>query len=214
MDEKKAIWGKIKNLDFGITVSNELFAMVEENLHRVEFVKDHVGIRDFLFLAEKGTEYVADFFVAINVGCERSYTYKKNLDLFLQKYNDKPIEALAELADFFVNTERTLYIGIGFKNTEGIKEEDIIDKLLNNKYKTQEEILKDIRKFPDWYDEISKYPEDIKFLTVKTEKYIKEVLKPLENTALRKQLDGILEKDDLSNNDKKLLKELAYHLQN
>lgn len=212
MVTKKEVWKKIKTMDIDFPLRNELFSMIEENLERVDFTRDHVGIRDFIFVAEEGTHYTANFFVAINVECEKTYSYRDNLILFLQKYNDNPIKALKELADFFENTDRTLYLGIGFKESDKIVQEEVVEKYLSGNYTTQEEILKDVRKFPDWYAEYAKNPEEINFITVKAERYIKEVLKPLENESLKIQLNELLDKEELTINDRALLKEMATHL--
>jgi hypothetical protein len=209
---KKEVWEKIKERDINFPFKKELFTIIEEHFDRIDFIKDHVGIRDFMFIAEEDTKFTANFFVAINVECEKSYSYKKNLELFLAKYNANPLLALKELVDFFEQTERILYIGIGFKESEKIEEDKLAEELLSGKYTTQEEILKAIRKFPEWYAEYAKYPEEVSFITVKAEKYIKEVLRPLEKIALKRQLDSLLLKDDLTNKDKELLKTLAHHL--
>lgn len=212
MVSKQEVWKKIKNIDIDFPLRSELFTMIEENLDRVDFTRDHVGIRDFIFVAEEGTHYTSNFFVAINVECEKTYSYRDNLILFLQKYNDNAIKALKELVDFFDNTDRTLYLGIGFKESDKIVQEEVVEKYLSGNYTTQEEILKDVRKFPEWYAEYAKNPEEINFITVKAERYIKEVLKPMENESLRNQLNDLLEKEELTNNDRVLLKEMAAHL--
>jgi hypothetical protein len=167
-----------------------------------------------MFLAEEGTRYTADFFVAINVDCERSYTYEKNLELFLTKYNESAIKALKELVDLFENTDRTLYIGFGFKESDQLNEEEILEELLGGNCATQEEVLKGARIFPDWYDKYAKTPEELQFITVKAERYIEEVLKPMEKVSLENKLNEILQKEDLKSSDKELLKTIANHLAN
>lgn len=212
MQTKKEVWRKIKDREINFLLKNQLYSIIENYFERVEFVKDHVGVRDFLFLAEDGLSYTSDFFIAINVECEKSYSYSENLELFLKEYNDESIKALNGLENFFEKTNRTLYIGIGFKESEEINKEEFSSAFLSGKYSSQEEILKIVRKFPEWYKDYAKYPEEIRFITVKAEKYITDVLRPMERLALKNQMNEILEKNDLSNSDKDLLKTLAGHL--
>lgn len=212
MNVKIEVWNKVKELDITFPLKKELFAIIDQHIERIEFVNDHVGVRDFLFLAENGTHYTSNFFVAINVECEKSYSFEKNLQLFMKKYDERPLISINRLVDLFENSQRTLYIGIGFKESEKFDQDEVIKKFFSGEFDTQEEILKDVRLFPDWYQRYARNPNEVRFLTVKAEKYINDVLKPLENAALKNQLNDILKKENLTNNDKFLLKEMVDHL--
>ena len=209
---KKDIWKKIKERDFNFSLKAELFALIEEHLNRIDFVTDHVGVRDFLCITEQATNFTANFFVGINVGCEKSHSYKENLNLFLYKYNANPSKALQLLEEFFKTTERTLYVAIGFKESQVVNQEAFTAELLNGKYSCQEEVFKKLREYPDWYADYAKDPVELSFLTVKTEGYIKNVLRPLEKAKLKGQLNSVLEKEKLTRTDKALLTTLAIHL--
>lgn len=209
---KRDVWEKIKKLKFKLPVQKDLFYMIDEYIDRIEFVKDHVGLRDFMFLAEEGTEhiFVSNFFVALDVESEKSYSYKRNLNLFLEKciYN-RPILALHQIFSFLENTDRVLYIGIGFKGDSEIDKNQLLESYVAGTYETREEAEYKIRKFPDWYNSYAKHPEDCHFLTVKAERYINEVLKPMENTQLQKIINNILMKSDLTIEDKNVLQAMA-----
>ncbi|MED2737832.1 hypothetical protein [Bacillus toyonensis] len=209
---KQVVWNKIKERKYSSSMIEDIIKVIEQNFERIEFVKDHVGVRDFLFIAEEGTKYAADFFTSINVECEKDYSYLTNLRLWFKNNNANTDSAYKELVNFFDCTDRTLYIGIGFKESEVYLKEELAEEILSQKYEVEEEILKKLRKFPKWFEEFAKWPEDINFITVKAERYIKKVLRPMEKEALKGKIDEILSKEKLSKTDKVLLKSIVTHL--
>jgi len=214
---KKEVWQKIKQRPFKFPLKEEVFSLIEENFNRVDFVIDHVGIRDFLFIVEDTpnlSAFTANLFTTINVACEKDYSFKKNLELSLYKYNSDASSSLKALKELFKETERMLYIGVGFKESQKIDEAKFTEEILSGKYTTQEEVLKALRKFPEWYSSYAKDPKDIQFITVKAEKFIKDVLKPLEKFSIKTEIDEILLKEQLTENDKLLLKNLMIYITN
>lgn len=209
---KQVVWSKIKERKYSSSIIEDIIKVIEKNFERIDFVKDHVGVRDFLFIAEEGTKYAADFFTSINVECEKEYSYLTNLRLWFKNNNANTDSAYKELVNFFDSTDRTLYIGIGFKESEVYLKEELAEEILSQKYEVEEEILKKLRKFPKWFEEFAKWPEDINFITVKAERYIKNVLRPMEKEVLKGKIDEILSKETLSNTDKVLLKSIVTHL--
>jgi len=214
---KKEVWQKIKQRPFKFPLKEEVFSLIEENFDRVDFVIDHVGIRDFLFIVEDTpnlSAFTANLFTTINVACEKDYSFKKNLELSLYKYNSDASSSLKAVKELFEETERMLYVGVGFKESQKIDEAKFTEEILSGKYATQEEVLKALRKFPDWYTSYAKDPKDINFITVKAEKFITDVLKPLEKSYIKIQLNDILLKEQLTKNDKELLKTLITYINN
>ncbi|MGF9891429.1 hypothetical protein ABEX78_22460 [Priestia megaterium] len=214
---KKEVWQKIKQRPFKFPLKEEVFSLIEGNFDRVDFVIDHVGIRDFLFIVEDTpnlSAFTANLFTTINVACEKDYSFKKNLELSLYKYNSDASSSLKALKELFEETERMLYIGVGFKESQKIDEAKFTEEILSGKYTTQEEVLKALRKFPEWYSSYAKDPKDIQFITVKAEKFIKDVLKPLEKFSIKTEIDEILLKEQLTENDKLLLKNLMIYITN
>ncbi|MGN5651077.1 hypothetical protein [Bacillus sp. Brlt_9] len=209
---KLDVWNKIKERKLSSSIIEDIVKVIEQNFERIEFVKDHVGVRDFLFLAEEGTKYAADFFVSINVECEKDNSYLTNLKLWFKNNNANTDSAYKEMIKFFETTDRVLYIGIGFKESEIYLKEELAEEILSQKYEVEEEILKKLRKFPKWFEEFAKWPEELNFLTAKAERYIKKVLRPMEKETLRGKIDEILSKEKLSNNDKAILKSIVTHL--
>ncbi|QJX80099.1 hypothetical protein [Priestia megaterium] len=212
---KKEVWQKIKQRPFKFPLKEEVFSLIEENFDRVDFVIDHVGIRDFLFIVEDTPNllaFTANLFTTINVACEKDYSFKKNLELSLYKYNSDASSSLKALKELFKETERMLYIGVGFKESQKIDEAKFTEEILSGKYGTQEEVLKALRKFPEWYSSYAKDPKDIQFITVKAEKFIRDVLQPLEKYSIKNRIDNILMKQELTEKDKVLLKALMTYI--
>jgi len=193
--DKKQIWDKIKERKYDIPFKEEIFSMIEENLNRVEFVKDHIGLRDFLFISEEGTEgfFTSNLFAAMNVDAEKNFPLEQNEKAFSQNYNDDPNDILKDLKWFFVNTERTLFLGIGFIETTSpelrkekfqhfgpdgqlheITKYDLViyEMMQSGKATTYAEASKQLRVFPDWYDKYCKMPDEVKQLTKTEEKEI------------------------------------------
>lgn len=206
---KKTVWNKLKERNFRFPYSKKVMALIEENLHRVQFVNDHIGVRDFLFISEDDTFFTANFFVAFNVECEKSNSYQKNLELMLKKYIDHPSVAYQRTVDFFENTSRTLYVGVGFTESKTINYEEYTEKLEEGM--TEEEALKCVRKFPEWYQEVALDPISVPFVSVKTESYINR-LKRIEQNHWNEKMNTILMKEDLSETDHQELKELSCFL--
>ena len=214
---KKEVWQKIKQRPFKFQLKEEVFSLIEENLDRVDFVLDHVGIRDFLFIVEDTpnlSAFTANLFTTINVACEKDYSFKKNLELSLYKYNSDTSTSLKAIKELFKDTERTLYVGVGFKESQKIDQAKFTEEILSGKYTTQEEVLKALRKFPEWYANYAKDPNNISFITVKAENFINDVLKLLEKYNIKNQINSILLKRRLTEDDKLLLKDLTTYITN
>ncbi|MDU9693205.1 hypothetical protein WKH56_07350 [Priestia sp. SB1] len=214
---KKEVWQKIKQRPFKFPLKEEVFSLIEENFDRVDFVLDHVGIRDFLFIVEDTpnlSAFTANLFTTINVACEKDYSFKKNLELSLYKYNSDTSTSLKAIKELFKDTERTLYVGVGFKESQKIDQAKFTEEILSGKYTTQEEVLKALRDFPEWYANYAKDPNNISFITVKAENFINDVLKPLEKFYIQNQINSILLKRRLTENDKLLLKDLTTYITN
>lgn len=185
---KQQLWEKINERNFEFESKDLLFALIENNLDRVEFVKDHIGLRDFLFLSEKGTEnfFSSMVFGVVDIDVDETYTTEENEQAFMDGYIDNPQRLLYELKKLFAKTDRTLFIGIGFiettspelrnqkvnvPKTDGTIEEitkydlEIIKMIQTGQAATYQEATKKLREFPSWYDDYCKMPEEVKQVT-------------------------------------------------
>lgn len=202
--EKELVWEKIKEeTDMVFPYKLEVFELIDFHLDRIEFVKDHIGLRDFLFLAETGTHFTSDLFIAINTNVEKEMSVSEKEMAFMEKYKDDPDEVLEELENFFETTDRTLFVGIGFVETSSTEEEEIsvLLDLQRGEIETVQEGLKNLRKFPRWYDLIAKMPEEVEFLTKSEEKKL-----------IMKKVDQILDKEKPTEKDRMLFTLLSQQL--
>lgn len=191
--KNKLVWDKIKERKYEFPNKEEIFNLIESHSERIEFVRDHIGLRDFLFIAEAGTQgfYVSDLFVATDVEFSARNDVEGNDDALREKTIEDPMEVLEELRSFFANTRRTLYLGVGFLETTNqdlrrikvpVEDEDgqlkvisllevkIIQGLQSGKYSSYQEAMKDLRVFPEWYTQRSVMPEETGQITMEDEK--------------------------------------------
>jgi len=204
--KKKLALERLKERNFNFPFNKKVLALIEENLHRVQFVNDHIGVRDFLFICEEGLFYTGDFFVALDVECEKENSYQENLELMMQKYTDYPVEVYQKVIRFFEETSRILYVGVGLVESKVIDFDEFMIKVEEGM--TEEEALKCVRCFPDWYRAVALDPDDIPYLSVKAEKYISK-LKRIEQSLLNEQMNAILMKKELNETDQQTLKKLS-----
>lgn len=233
MTTKQKIWNHIKERTFDLPYQKEIFHLIETHLDRIEFVRDHIGLRDFLFLAEEAAKgyYTSELFIAINVDVSKRNNMRENNEQFTKKVNDDPIEVLKELKSFFLDTGRTLYLGIGFVETinsdlreKTVEVEDIegnhaelslldvtiIRGIQTGKYKSPEEAMKDLRQFPEWYENSSAMPEEVSQITIEEEEEIKRNQRQSKIKAYTDEINKALDQKDKDSFMKfsKLLNEL------
>lgn len=173
--------------------------LMEKNINRIEFVKDHLGIRDFVFLAEREAQFIeypyfACFDLDIIEDDEAHNFVSMNKSII---YDLKEIYKNAE--HFFENSEAILYVEIGFKESIPTEEDRFrAYELLKSKEVTdiQEAKLK-LRKFPLWYD--AKFSKDVQNwinLYAQLEKIDVKLLSRIKQDV-RKGLDlALLENDE------------------
>lgn len=200
---KDEIWRIIKEqLYIEIPFKETIFDLIERNLNRIEFVKDHIGLQDFLFLAEKGNYYKDDVFLISNAQVNKENTLEENEKEALVVYEMHPFMIISKLKDFFSQTNRVLAIGIGFKNTEPTKEEfssiefSFKMGLIYSKLDVYREIR--IKKFPRWYRDSALLPIEFnkKYITYSISK------KELSKEELFEKIDESI----TNQNEKEFLK--------
>lgn len=211
--EKKQVWEKVKDRGLNTKFEQDFIDLIDQYLDRIEFVKDHVGLRDVVFVAEKNCDYKNNFFVALDVDASRHNTYEKNNDLFEKALETRELIALSELEKAFKETNRKIYLGIGFSESATYDQVEVINKVLNGPPKSDAELLKDLRSFPEWYDKHAKYPEELNFIPKQIVYFISEYLEPVHQKELRNKVKEKFESRE-SQNEKMILKELISELDN
>lgn len=197
MMEKNELFDNIKGLNIEIPFQDTIFTVIEKYIDRIEFVKDHIGLRDFLFIAETGTAYQDELFIALDVQARKSKTLEENEQEMLIQYENRPFTVVELLQRFFKDTERILYVGIGFQATEPTEEEYMMIEfsynsgLIKSKLQAYRELR--VKKFPLWYSRHARLPEEIV-------PHIKEPVTPEEifekKEALMKKINHALEKGE------------------
>lgn len=229
---KNEIWAKIKDRKFDIPYKEAVFSVIEENLHRIEFAKDHIGLRDFFFIAEQGTEdfFTSNMFLAINVNVDKNNSLEENFEEFIKSYYENSDLMVAKLKSFFAKTNRTMFVGIGFVestnpnlrktkvpffNPEGKVEDVSLYELImsiaikEGKAESELDAAKKMRLFPDWYDKFAKMPEDLDFVTISEENAEFEKEKKLELEKVTNEINLLLDKENHTEEDKEKFKELS-----
>lgn len=220
INKNEKIWEKVKERDFEFEFKNETFELIEKNLEKVEFIKDHVGLRDVLFLAETSTQgfFTSTFFAAFNVDADPSYSIEENEEAFAEAYIDDPEIVFNELKNFFKEGKRKLFVGIGFEETTSPElrnqkfksktptgeiqeitglDLEIIRLLSTGEAETYQEASKMLRKFPEWYEVDTKMPEEVEQITVKKDEIDlaekkKQILQMIDESLDKGDKEGFL----------------------
>jgi hypothetical protein len=142
---------------------------------------------------------------------EKYYNNEQHHESFLRKYNEDPIEVVNEVKRFFEETDRTLFVGIGFiectMTQNDIKE--VIGLLQRGIVKDQFEGLRRVRKFPDWYNQVASFPNEVQFETKTEEKVRKKAEKELMKKQIMAQIDAILDKNEKTKEDEEEFNRLS-----
>lgn len=145
------VFDRIMKLDFHSEFI-PLLRLIEDNLDRVEFVKDHVGLSDFLFIAEKKAEkYDFPCFACFDLDIKDNN--EQNFLSMNQSLVYDPNEIYNDLLNFFENSKDTFYLEIGFEESIPTQEVNFkVYKMLKNKeYNDIQEAISKTRTFPSWY---------------------------------------------------------------
>jgi uncharacterized protein YpiB (UPF0302 family) len=203
------IYDQLKKIKFH-EETNLILELIGNNLNRIDFVKDYVGLKDFVFLAEKkATEFEAPAFGCFNVDIipgENQYNYTQMSQAF--KFDLEEIFILID--DLFKTPDRKLYVGIGFKESAATSEDmlTVHRQLKNKEIHDVYQALAKYRKFPDWYN--GKFPKD-----VEEEQDILSKLDSLNSQLEENELKRLYSEIDhaLATNDRLLFQSLSKKLQ-
>jgi uncharacterized protein YpiB (UPF0302 family) len=202
------IFEQLKKLSFSDNALS-LFTLLENYMDRIEFVKDHVGLKDVLFVAEDNASgYRYPIFLCLDVNIKFG-DKDHNLVEMEKSIMHKDQQIKNSLIEFFVESQRMLYIRIGFKESV-LKPEDafiVYEAMEKKEIEDPHEMLMKLRRFPSWYE--ARYPEEIQ-----REQRILLALEEAQKTAnslykkeLMKQID-----EALLNNDAEKFYELSKRL--
>lgn len=193
------VWKKVKQLDIAVPFQETIFKLIDENIERVEFVKDHIGLRDFLFIAEINTTYYDELFLFIDADASKETTLEENERRIMEKYEAHPFDIISHLRSFFETETRVLSIGIGFSNTEPTDEEIEFIESGNKNANAKIEAYRNLRinKFPLWYQNNAKMPTEVTFFTLDEERHMAHEKQVLDKEKLIYSINRALEDNDL-----------------
>lgn len=201
-----SFWKKINARAFELPEQELLYLIIEENIHRVSYVKDHIGLRDVLIISEKKAlhYFKTPLKLAIDVDARKGFSLLENENKFDEKSTITIEEIIDQLDLFFKETERTLYVCIGFNesvttNTDMLLIEKAIE---DGKINSINEGIRKIRRFPKWYEEIAKMPEEIVFRSYFEEHMLYAQQYTLLKTWLELNLISLLKKENLTHVEK------------
>lgn len=207
---KNDVLKEIKKLNFNQDIYL-LLDLIEKNLESVEFVKDHNGLENFIFIAEKeATKFESPLFARFNQTNSRG----------TKSVSESLIFDLNEIVNHFkevlTGKRKKIYIEIGFKDS-ALDQEDrfkayqmLKKKEMNN---IQDALIK-LKKFPDWYK--ASFSKDVRnyfeFLS-EMESVEKRLLHKLksdlkENINIALKEENVFEFKELSKRYKKVCEEI------
>lgn len=212
--KKDIIWQKIKQRSFQFPHQAELFSLLEKHLDQIVFIKDHIGVRDFLFLAEKKTEkfYPHALSLALDVPVKKTNSLEENEELFHAVCENDPDMILNDVKQFLSESSRPLCVRIGFAESVTSEMDELVVALAfrEGRISSVLEGIRKIRRFPVWYAEEAKMPEEL-HLTSKEEEaeYIHHKVED-RISSLMTQIDDILEKENPTAEDQQLFSQLSF----
>jgi len=158
---KHKIFSHIKQLNFS-SAALPVLDTLEKHIDRIEYVKDFIGLRDVLFLAEKGAKGFRDLDMYSCLDVDVKFD---NHDHNFVAMNDSLVENATEIKqmieNFFERTDRVLYLVIGFQQTSTTQEDAfrVYEQMEAGLAQDPFDALVKMRRFPEWYE--AKYPEEI-----------------------------------------------------
>lgn len=213
MMKKIEVWEKINERTFDTPEQELLFLMIGENIGRIEFVKDHIGLRDYLFIAEEKAKFSfgQPLVLAIDVDARKEQGLQENEKKFKEKCIYDEIEIMETMERFFTTTDRTLYVRIGFSESllTEMDKSAISMALKDGKIESAKEGARKIRRYPEWFAKNAKMPEEIDFITYFEEYLLESKLKKEIKIWLQNQIHNLLKKELLTETEEQLFENLC-----
>ncbi|QST02350.1 hypothetical protein IMZ31_23145 (plasmid) [Pontibacillus sp. ALD_SL1] len=125
----------------------KVFLTFSSNADRIEFVKDHYGFTNFIYLPELSKDHTDSDEYFLSLEC----TEKEEEETAVLYFEIKDIESNLDL--FFQESSERLYIHIDFNESKMMQEEVFraYNDLIKEPSKSLDQALSSYRSFPDWY---------------------------------------------------------------
>ena len=203
-NKKRKVWEDIKQKGFEMELSKDLIFLVESHFDRFEFIKDYLGIRDMIFVAEPGSrDYLKNFFVSFDQDVSPKMTYEEKEEKWYEKLETRELIALNELETVLSETNRKVGFAYGYQQS-AFFDEEIVEREVRAHYAFKKpvnraEIERYARIFPEEYLEIAKMPEEVFYIPKSVEKEFMKInkdriirLKDVVDDILIEQPNGTL----------------------
>lgn len=203
---KNDVMKKIKNVEFFNDISL-ILDILEANIDRIEFVKEGLGLENFIFFSEKDSIEFEDnpFYACFDVDVKSENEEFNYISMKKSMIADFGL-ICNKLINFFKNKNEKFYVWVAFKETS-LEQSDMFRVMENLKTKKEIstfEAKAKLRKYPKWY--IAKTPNEIIL-----EETSFEQLKEIEDIIHLKNRDLILNQieESIKNKDEKTFFELC-----
>lgn len=181
-----------------------VYKLIKEYAHRVQFVKDHNGVHNVLFLSTADSAksiFEYPYFSAYQIDRDIPATIQNTV----LEYTPEGIYSSTK--DFLETTDSILYVGIGFPECFVTNDDyfEILYLMEDTKCNVVDAFVS-LRRFPEWYSEEAEFPIYI----LKEKEYLKEMQLVEKNYLLNLKHKYFLEMNRaVETNNEKLFNEIC-----
>jgi hypothetical protein len=168
-----------------------VLSILYDHIDRIEFTKSHIGLNNYIFIAEGNTSYDFPYYAYFNL---KSFdTRNPHYNHFVEVFSYLDVEVIkSELIRFLKETNDTLFVEIGFNESYQTQKDNfhVFFELENN---NQLDLLKTVashKDYPAWYD--TKSPEEI------LNERLYQKLEIIQRFLIQKQIKELSEQIDVS----------------
>jgi hypothetical protein len=182
-----------------------IYNLIREFPNRIQFVKDHNGVKNVLFIstedATKKSIFEYPAFAAFHYKGDTEEEYKKSIVEYTSE------EIYKETKEFLETTIEPLYVGIGFTESYVTNEDyfEVLYLMEDTKCNVVDAIVS-LRRFPEWYGEEAEYP----FYILKEKEYLERMSLSEKEYLLNLKQTYLLEMNEtVELNDEKRFNEIC-----
>lgn len=186
-----------------------VYQLIKEYAHRVQFVKDHNGVHNVLFLSTADSAKSIFEFPYFS-----AYQFDRDIPPTIQNtvLEYAPEDIYTSTKNFLETTDSTLYVGIGFPECFVTNEDyfEILYLMEDTKCNVVDAFVS-LRRFPEWYSEEAEFP----FYILKEKEYLNQMQVVEKNYLLTLKQHYLLEMNRaVETNNEKLFTEVCEEIKN
>lgn len=222
MHTNQTILNKLENRNLPTEVRNKILPILRENMNRIQFVKNFVGLKDVLYFEEL-TMNLSDFPIFVSLNCPIKEAGNDKYELITAVYENATTdteEIVRKLELFFDDTNRTLFVDVAFEENLLTNDDmwEIFHEMENELEKEPFELMVRKYRYPEWYqaefgDRISILENSLEMLHVINNHQITQKIKQLEEDINHVLENGTMEEFRSLVSELKQLKSLSENLE-